>query len=136
MKLEKIETELNIKLPISYVLFHQSQTALINKLRDKEPDKSIYLATDENWIIETNKMLDLPKSTGMMNGKICIGKDGCGSYFLINLDGNDTTVYSTEHDACEWEEVFDSKKNDLNWNHKTLKSAENLKCFVEYFLTL
>ncbi len=130
MNFKTIASALQIELPESYIKFHLSEKKLIEQLRSKEFDDSYFIATNENWLIATNRMLELPKERGMMNGKFCIGQDGCGSYYLINIEKEDTTVYSTEHDGYAWEEIFDEEKDDLNWDHKGLIMAKNLKEFV------
>jgi hypothetical protein len=136
----ELEQALRITLPAYYKEFHLTATELARKVRQADPapdDNSIALATDTEWLLETNALLGIPKHKGTARGKYCIGADGCGSYYLINLeDHQDTTVYQTPHDEYDYEEVFDPALDDFIWSHEGLIAAQNLTDFLQDIIQL
>ena len=130
----KLEQELQIELPAHYKKFHLQEIALIKKMREGPltDQDHLSLATDADWLLQTNQEIGVPVLTGPCRGKLCVGTDGGGNDFFINLENpGDTVVYQAAHDGFPREEIFDEKLDDFIWSHDGLQMGRNLEDFVK-----
>lgn len=131
---DTIEQQLQIELPIHYKSFHLQQTALVRELREGALTEQAHLslATDAGWLLQINQEIGVPRQAGPCRGKFCIGTDGGGNDFFINLVyPADTIVYQAAHDGFPWEEIYDEALEDFIWSHEGLQMGKDLRDFVE-----
>lgn len=130
-QIEKVEQELNIKLPSFFISFYKEHEALIRKLKKISNDEDyITLTTDFNWMITFNRDFhNLPRKTGLCKNKICIGSDGCGNDSFISLDENDKRVFKIDHEIAN--ELIDTKTGDFNWEDDRMEKYNSLKQYLD-----
>ncbi|NVO30363.1 SMI1/KNR4 family protein [Hymenobacter lapidiphilus] len=130
----RLEQELRVELPVYYKNFHLQETELIQKMRQGPltDQEHLSLATDAEWLLQTNKEIGVPRQVGPCRGKFCIGTDGGGNDFFISLETSaDTTVYQAAHDGFPREEIYDEEIDDFIWSHEGLHMGQDLKDFVK-----
>lgn len=125
---EKIETTLNIELPLHYKKFHLERHDLLERLNKAqlELDENMHLYTNVDCLIDDNKMFAVPKN------KMIIGQDGGGGYFFMDITPNttDERVYTIPHDSFDEDEIFDKETNDYKWDNDECQAADNLVHYV------
>ncbi|MBT2557702.1 SMI1/KNR4 family protein [Hymenobacter sp. ISL-91] len=131
---DMIEQQLQIKLPAHYKNFHLQETSLIQELREGAltDQAHLSLATDADWLPQTNQEMGVPKEAGPCRGKFCIGTDGGGNDYFISIENSaDTIVYQAAHDGFPREEIYNEELDDFIWLHEGLQMGKDLRDFVK-----
>ena len=135
LDIDKVEKELNIKLPQFFIDFHLN-SELITELRDLSNDLDyITISSDADWMIEHNRdFLQLPNNEGICRNKICIGTDGCGNDSFISLVGDDKRVFFIDHEIAG--DLINPDTNDFRWEDKELEKFDSLEDYVNYIINI
>lgn len=121
-----IETQLNKVLPNSYRnLLLNYPTELIGLGSPANDVDGYSLKNNAKEIIELNKFIP-----GLPDFYICIGEDGCGNFFLINLKNE--AIYFLDHEKVVYidEPTLIDFKKSIEFTHK------NLSYFVAHLKAL
>jgi len=110
-EIKRIEEELGVDLPSNYVTF----LSTFKGLNNPEIDIGHLLYSSPDDLIEMNKMVGFHLNDKIMKGKLIIGDNGGGDFYLIDLiDKSDETVYVFDHEETI-ENCFDKEKGTFDW---------------------
>ncbi len=136
LNLDRIEKELDIKLPSFFKKFHLEKAELINKFHNISNDFNyIVISSDTDWIIQYNRdFLKLPRSHGICRNKLCIGTDGCGNNSFISIIGDDQRVFFIDHEYAE--QLMNQTINDFEWENEELEKYKSLEEYLKFYLEI
>ncbi|MDW7693035.1 SMI1/KNR4 family protein [Flammeovirgaceae bacterium SG7u.111] len=127
MKLEDIriiEQELGITLPKHYVKYITNFPITLKELKT-QIGELLFLYDNPEQLISTNRFLGFHGSDKFIKDKLCIGENGGGDYYLIDLcNPFDQKVYFFDHEESV-EKYYNQEENTWEWNK--LESCDNLK---------
>ncbi|KXX71141.1 SMI1/KNR4 family protein [Flammeovirga sp. SJP92] len=122
--IRKIELELNIELPQHFIDYITNYPIELTKLKTMLGEL-LFLYDDPEQLISINQYLGFYGSEKLIKQKLCIGENGGGDYYLINLkELSDEKVYFWDHE--ESTERFYNEKTDT-WEWEKLEFSKNLK---------
>ena len=130
-EISQIENSLAIKLPDYYIEFMGNHS-----FSPMDPDNP-YLAMRNNflinnpaYLIDLNKLLKFHQGNGFIQNRFCIGENGGGDFYLINLeDFTDEAVYLFDHEESV-ENHYNSETKEWDWNE--LRVYESLTEYTEF----
>ena len=108
-EINSIENELDIELPKYYLelLFNYPSRLLGEGIHASE----VELLNSPNNIIDLNKLVRESNGIDIDASHFLIGESGCGDYYFIDLDENESSVYFWNHDISDFDE--DEKSDSL-----------------------
>ncbi|UII20541.1 SMI1/KNR4 family protein [Fulvivirga ligni] len=127
-----VEEILNIELPSHYIDF------IIDSRRIPKDDPYIeirknYLIDDPEYLIDLNDTLKFHLDTAIIQNKLCIGENGGGDFFLIDLkDKSDKSVYLFDHEESVEYYNLDTK----TWNWDGLREFDSLSKYSSWISEL
>ena len=132
--LTQIETALAIKLPAHYCLFMLAfPTELTTIHQEFEDEHYAHFMNEANKIIALNQLLGCYGEDKMIKRKLCIGENGGGDYYLIDLhEHQNETVYYFDH-----EEAADHyNQTTARWNWEAFAAHPNLIAYQQELITM
>ncbi len=108
LDLEKISDALTIDLPDSYCEFIEE----LEQYADASEYFDNAISLDTNYIIELNEIISSATNIAGLDfwpeEYFAIGDDGCGNYFTIDIDEEDSPVLFYDHEADEFKQIDDT----------------------------
>lgn len=105
-EIKSIESELDIELPELYLeLLLNYPTALLG---EGVHASEVELLNSPSSLIELNKFVREANGIDIDASHFLIGESGCGDYYFIDLDEDESSVYFWNHDICDFDEDEES----------------------------
>jgi len=98
--LAKIETELDIELPDYYRAFVQNYPPLL--LAIPNGPYLCELSNSAENVIQLNRLVRTFNSFEWPDEYLVIGESGCGDYYAIDIDDEDSSVYLWNHEQGDF----------------------------------
>ena len=129
--IRKIEQELEINLPGHYIKYITNLPTVLTELKEQLGELP-FLYDNPEQLILLNQHLGFHRSDKFIKHKLCIGENGGGDYYLIDLNvSTNEKVYLLDHE--ESVENYYNKETDT-WEWESLEFCENLRGTKQKFL--
>lgn len=122
--IRKIEQALEIELPSHYVNYITNIPPTLMELKS-QLGELLFLFDNPEQLISLNQHLGFYRSDKFIKQKLCIGENGGGDYYLIELNtSTDQRVYFLDHEESV-ENHYDQETDTWFWEN--LEFSNNLK---------
>jgi hypothetical protein len=129
--LDSIQLQLNIRLPENYKSFMINFPASLSIIGEVFDENNF--CNDPIKLIYFNQLLS-SKSKTLLDEMFCIGENGGGDYYFINLlNSNDQKIYFLDHEEMP-DGAYDS--NNDKWNWTLFGTIPDLHTHVEEILAM
>jgi hypothetical protein len=112
--IKEIEAALSIVLPKHYVEFMLDFPIALTLVQEEFDDSSFFY-NNSKYLIKVNSFFGFHGQDKFIKNKLCIGENGGGDYYLINLeDHSDQEVLYLDHEESV-EKFYDQEHDTWNW---------------------
>lgn len=130
---DKIQQELQIKLPAHYIKFMENPSGAFVQLKALAPHQP-FLYEHAEELIKINQHLGFHGSDTFIKQRLCIGDNGGGDFYLIDLQTpDDPRVFLLDHEETV-AIAYDAATDTWDWDQ--VEYAENISTHINETLEM